>query len=421
MFKVSCLKFKVLFCFCLCITQGIYAADSLKITINQADSLFLKNNYQLLAASMEVSAQNAMIIQAKLYPNPIFSASFNAYNPGTKEYFKVGSNGEKGYQISQLILLGGKRQAQIDMAKTNAKMAELAFADVVRTLKFQLHSSLYALHQYAGMLDKYTKQLVLLDTIIRAYEVQAKKGNIPAKDVVRLKGVYLNLNNQRGELLKQYYDETAKVQTILQTSQFISPQIKDTTYNSFNKEFIVDFLVETALQNRPDYLMLSQNATLAGQFLNYQKKLAIPDINLMATYDQRGSAFPNEYDLGFGIPLPLWNRNQGNIKFARYKTKEAQLTQSSLKTSIESEVRSNYALYTTTLTQYKKAESLYNSDFETTLKGMSDNFQKRNVSLIEFVDFFEAYNDAMAEISRLKIQIAQSAEQLNYTTVKQLF
>ena len=183
----------------------------------------------------------------------------------------------------------------------------------------------------------------------------------------------------------------------------------------------MDFLVETALQNRPDYIMLVQNATLAGQFLNYQKKLAIPDINLMATYDQRGSAFPNEYDLGFGIPLPLWNRNQGNIKFARYKTKEAELTQSSLKTSIESEVRSNYALYTATLTQYRKAESLYNSDFETTLKGMSDNFQKRNVSLIEFVDFFEAYNDAMAEISRLKIQIAQSAEQLNYTTVKQLF
>ncbi len=64
---------------------------------------------------------------------------------------------------------------------------------------------------------------------------------------------------------------------------------------------------------------------------------------------------------------------------------------------------------------------LYNADFEITVQGMSENFRKRNVSLIEFVDFFEAYNDVLAELVRIKVQLVESAEQINLLTGKDNF
>jgi cobalt-zinc-cadmium efflux system outer membrane protein len=52
---------------------------------------------------------------------------------------------------------------------------------------------------------------------------------------------------------------------------------------------------------------------------------------------------------------------------------------------------------------------------------MSDNFLKQNISVLEFVDFFEAYNNSLAEIARIKIQLAESAELLNLTIGKEVF
>ncbi|HEY8403512.1 MAG TPA: TolC family protein, partial [Flavobacteriales bacterium] len=81
-------------------------SDTLRISIAQADSIFLSNNFQLLAAAMNMRAQDAQVIQAKLYPNPVFTVSINTYDPDNRQAFHVGASGQKSFQIDQLILLG---------------------------------------------------------------------------------------------------------------------------------------------------------------------------------------------------------------------------------------------------------------------------------------------------------------------------
>lgn len=403
-------------------SHNLRAADTLRLSIRQADSLFLKNNYSLLAAVMNINAQKAQIIQAKLYPNPLFTADFNAYDPDNEQAFHIdNATGQKSFQLEQLILLGGKRKAQIELAKTNAKIAELEFQQLLSQLKFQLHSSLYFLGQQYALINKYNRQINLLDTILSAYDVQAKKGNIALKDVVRLKGFYLNLNNERAEILKNYFEELSKVQTILQVSQIVYPTVSDQNLGSFIKPVSLDELSSTALQNRADYLITQQDKVLAGQYLTYQKRLAITDLNLVTSYDQRGGAFNNQVNVGVSVPLPIWNRNQGNIKTATYQVKKQEYETESLKTKLLADVFNYYYLYMQSVIEYQKTEKLYNEDFETSFKGISENFRKGNVSILEFVDFFEAYNNALTEISRVKVQLNTSAEQLNLITGKDIF
>ncbi len=403
------------FLFYIIISLGI-AQDTLKISIHQADSIFLKNNLILLASSMNIKAQKAQIIQAKTYPNPLITADVNAYDPDNNKTFHIGQTGQKGFQLEQLILLSGKRKLEIEMAKTNVNIAELEFQQLLRQLKFRLHTDLFMVGQQQFLLQKYNYQLSQLDTLLLTYQTQADKGNIPLKEVVRLKGAYLKLSNDRAELLKNYYATQSSLQTLLQTTSIINFNFLESEVEKYIQIKTLTEIQSVAAKNRPELLVIQQNKTLAEQYLQFQKRLAIPDINMFTSYDQRGGAFNNQFNVGFTIPLPIWDRNKGNIKTSEYKIKEVDYNIQAMQTEITSSIQNAFSHYTQTISEYQKAKTLYNKDFEITINGMTTNFQKRNVSIVEFIDFFEAYNEVLTELTRIKTQLVISAEQINLLT-----
>ncbi|MBS1764439.1 MAG: TolC family protein [Bacteroidetes bacterium] len=399
----------------------VKAQDTLKVNIQQADSLFLKKNFMLLASSMNVEAQRAQIIQARVYPNPIFTADFNAYDPVNDKAFHVGPTGEKAFQFEQLILIGGKRKAEIDMAKTNASIAELEFQQLLRQLKFQLHSDLFSIGQLNALLIRYNQQMDLLETLLTSYETQAAKGNIALKEVVRLKGAYLKLNNERAALLKEYYETQSSLQTILQTTSVVMFEFSENDISKYIQQKTLDDLKSEALKNRPDLQIVQNNKILAEQNLKYQRRLAVPDLNFITSYDQHGGVFNNQVNVGFAIPLPFWDRNRGNIKTSKFRIQEAEYNLQSEESKMYSELQNAYSVYTQTVSEYGKATTIYNSDFELTVNGMTENFKKRNINIVEFIDFFEAYNDALNELTRIKTQLVISAEQINLLTGKDIY
>jgi cobalt-zinc-cadmium efflux system outer membrane protein len=334
------------------------SSDTLRLSIAQADSIFLSNNYQLLAAAMNMRAQDAQVIQAKLYPNPVFTVAFNAYDPDNQQAFHIGASGQKSFQVDQLILLGGKRKAEVELAKTNAVIASLEFENLIRNLKYQLHSSMYTIKQQLFLLQKFDAQLNLLDNILTAYNEQSKIGNIPMKDVIRIKGVYLNLNNDRAELFQYYLKELAQVQSILQVDQVIVPIITDDDLEQMIKLAARDELQQKALVNRPDYLISQKDKLAAEQYYQLQKKLAIPDLNAFVNYDQRSGAFNNEINAGFSMPLPVWNRNKGNIRTAQHMLEQRQYSQEGLKLETYTTKRcSNTEKLRTSTTKISKSRS----------------------------------------------------------------
>lgn len=405
----------------LCFSIIVNAQDTLRVDIQTADSLFQKNNFSLLASSMNIEAQKAQIIQAKVYPNPIFTVDLNVYDPQNNKAFHVGASGQKAFQLEQLILLGGKRKSEIEMAKTNSKIAELEFQQLLLQLKFKLHSNLFSMGQIKLLLERYNQQLELLENLVSAYELQAQKGNIPLKDVVRLKGAYLNLNNNRADLLKDYFETQSSLQTLLRTSAVVVFQFSESDIEKYLQAKSIEEIKETAFSNNPELQIIQSNKTLAEQYLQYQKRLAVPDINIITSYDQRGGAFTNQFNAGFAIPLPLWNRNRGNIKTSQYQIKAADYNVQSMQNEITSNLQNAFQLYTQSAVEYQKSTAIYNEDFEVTVKGMTDNFQKRNVSVIEFMDFFESYNEALNELTRIKTQLINSAEKINLLTGKAIY
>ncbi len=391
------------------------AQDTLRVNTDSADRMFLQKNLMMVAAQLNVDAQKALEVQAKLYPNPQFSIGLNTYDSQNKQLFYAGQNGEKSFEFDQLILLGGKRKNLVELAKQSTKQAQLEMEDLMRNLKYQLHNNLLSLHFDLLTVQQYNQHLQQLDSIITGYQEQAAKGNIALKEVVRLKAAYMSLNNDRTELLNNIEEEQKDLRLLLQTNQFVLPQYDDASWAKYEQLPVLDSLMNLALQHRSDLQQAALNRSVADLNIHYQKSLAVPDLTVGASYDQRGNAFNNQYMLTFGIPLPFWNRNQGNIKAAQVQSNVATVNQQLQQSTVTGEVTAAWNSMQRSISEYQKTKKLFSADFSTVFDGMTTNFLKRNISILEFVDFFESYNSGIAEVNRVKKQLALSGETINYS------
>lgn len=409
------------FLFCFFLLPALHAQNSRSLTIEACEELFLKNNLMLLAEQYNINAKQALIIQAKAYPNPVFSADFNVYDPQNKKFFHVDSGGQKAFQVEQLILLGGKRKTEIEIARQSAALAESEFSDLLRTLKAELNDRFYSINSQKIVIENFQKQLQILDTIISAYKVQSDKGNLPLKDLIRLKSVYIKINGNKSELAALNSEDQKQIKLLLQTNDEIVPIVPEDDFKKFIELKTLSDLQTIALTNRPDLKIADQNALIAALALKREKKQFIPDLTVNGSYDQRGGAFRNQINAGISLPVPILNTNRGNVKAAEFDKKAMDLYLQEKKLEVELDIQQSWLNMQRSISEYTKVKELYNEEFTIVNKGINDNFNKRNISIIEFVDFVEAYNESLADFERLKKQLAQSAAQINYTTATKIY
>jgi outer membrane protein, heavy metal efflux system len=394
----------------------VNAQEQLQLSVSEADNIFLTKNLDLLAGNLNVSAQKAAEIQARLYPNPVVSAEVNAVDPQHKKLFNAGAAGQKTLNAEQLILMGGKRRNEMELARQNTQLASLELEDLLRNLKRQLHRSMYNVYFDQRTLNKYDAQLQMLDTMIASYEVQAAKGNISLREVVRLKSVYLNLNNDKTAILQNIRAEQQTLRVLLQTTAVVTPLLSTDSLNHMLYLPAADSLLALAINHRPDRAIAGLTKDIAAVNLRYQKAMAVPDLTVGGAYDQAGGAFNNQVNMTVGIPLPLWHRNQGNIRVARVQIELADIKESSTISQIGAEVYAARDNMQRSLQEYEMSRHMYNDDFREVFNGVTDNFRKRNISIIEFVDFFESYNESIAALNRIRKQVALNATDINYVT-----
>ena len=109
--------------------------ETVTLTIKQAEELFFKNNFMLLAQQYNISKTDAAIIQSKVYPNPQVTADMIAYQGQDNAYFPTGSRGNFAAGLEQVILMGGKRRKQIEIAKLDKQIAQSELTDLTRNLQ----------------------------------------------------------------------------------------------------------------------------------------------------------------------------------------------------------------------------------------------------------------------------------------------
>jgi cobalt-zinc-cadmium efflux system outer membrane protein len=406
--------------FCLLISGFIFGQQ--KLSLQDCETSFEKNNLQLLAQQYNISMSDADIIQAKIWELPQASIQFNAINPEDKKVFDVGRS--KQAQVSQLIYLGGKKKNEIAFAKSNKELSQLQFTQLLVDLRTQLRTNFYNLYFEQLKLENITKHLAYMNDLLSAYKVQTKKGNISLKDEVRLQTEVIQLKSDKVSINNNILEYQQALKLLTGIADNIEPEISDDeAKNSLVVEPAGDIeeLKRKALEHNADFLYnlkLIENGKLYAQ---WQKSLNTPDINLGAAYSQNGGTFKNEVDMVVGMPIPLWKSNKGNVEKAKFAIEQNQKNAEFQKLTIETQVESTFTAWKNNYEQYHQLSSQDLDDLNTVYNGMLKNFRYGNVSLIDFTDFMDSYRQTILQIYDMKKQIIISKEQLNQLVQTQIF
>ena len=394
--------------------------DTINITLTDAENRFLKNNLQLLSNKYHVEAARAMILQAKLWANPNLSYQQSIYNDQTKKWFPTSvADGQFNVGISQLINIAGQRNKRIKLEKINTEITEYNFFDLMRTLKYQLHSDYFTLAYDIRSLKVYDLQISSLKQMTDAYSEQLKKGNVAEKEVIRLKALLLTLLTERKELSTEIITAMSDLRTLMAdtTGSYFVPQIDAMNTDTLSIEkFTLAQLTEAAQANRYDLKAGEAGVRHDAQDIKLQRSLGVPDLTAGVDYE-RNSSFPNNYyGLQLNMDLPVVNRNQGNIKAAKFNLKAAELDYQKTRLDVDEDVITAYAKALEADRLYKSQDKNFSGQYEKLMGGIKEMYQKHNLSLVEFIDYYQAYKENIVQWNKIQADRMNAIEQLNFAT-----
>jgi cobalt-zinc-cadmium efflux system outer membrane protein len=135
----------------------------------------------------------------------------------------------------------------------------------------------------------------------------------------------------------------------------------------------------------------------------------------------RGSNYVRPYQ-GFELEfnVPLFNRNQGNIKLARTKIVQAELSSLQSENRVRNEVYKSYEQFINTRQGYQDYSADFIRQTEELNTNATDNYSKKNINLLEFIDLQRIYIINKTQYIDLKNAYQRSINQLNFSIGKEI-
>jgi len=393
------------------------AGDTLKLTVRQAEDQFIKNNLSLIIARYNIDNASAQIITARLFQNPDFSFSNGIHATGVPNAFS-----EQSISVSQLFYTAGKRNKNIQLAKIGVEQAKYQFFDLLRTLKFTLRNDFYTIYYNEQSAKVYNEEITSLSKTLTVFKEQYAKGNIAQKEVLRIQSQLYSLQTEYNSLLAGIDTTESELKLLIKASSktYVEPMVTPDNKGTVS-QLPYQQLLDSAYANRYDLKYTKAAVDYNDMNLKLQKATAIPDVSLSFNYDKLGSYGNNFMSAGVAFSLPFFNRNQGAIKQAHIAVDQSKVQFKSQQDLVESDVATNYKGAMRLEQLYNSFDPQFKDDFTHLIQEVFKNYEKRNISMLEFLDFYDSYKTNTLQMNSLQLNRVLSLEQLNYATGTSFF
>ncbi|GHC05996.1 TolC family protein [Cerasicoccus arenae] len=265
-------------------------------------------------AREEAEAAEGQIEQADLPPNPIFGFDMeNFWGSGPVD----GAEGiEVTFAASQVIETAGKQQRRTTLARRERELVDWRYELIIAGIEADVRTSFVQLLLAQETMELRQEQLALAEESARETTRLVEAARVPLLEQTRAE---LEIRKQRFALGQAERDLLA-TRTALAVLWGLAPAPEFTVDGEIQLEPELPVLREI-LGRLSETAMLAQYAALARTreaVLDLEKSNAAPDLEIFA-----GGRYFNEGDgdfgfiAGFEIPIPVFDRNQGNIRTAR--------------------------------------------------------------------------------------------------------
>jgi outer membrane protein, heavy metal efflux system len=303
------------------------------MTLDQAIELLIKNNLDLRSKFYEIPQAKADLLTASLRANPVFYADSQLVPYGQYTRERPGGQTQYDVNVSIPLDLSRKRQARTASAVRATKVTEAQYQDAVRQTIDNLYSAYVDVLSARRTIAFSEASLAGQRRSLVAIEGLYKQGIKKLTDVQKIR-IQVNLADQQ---LLESQEAYRKAKQALATQLNIAPDQADSIelYGTLKNPGVIlpplQEMVQIALANRPDVISYRLGVQRAKSDVKLQYANRFQDVYLLAqpyTLQDNtpfGLKSPVSYAIGVTVPLPVFDRNQGNIQRAKLNVTQTEI------------------------------------------------------------------------------------------------
>jgi outer membrane protein, heavy metal efflux system len=389
-----------------------HAQAPVRITLDQAIDLAIAHNHALKATQTQIQENQAQEITAALRPNPnlTLDSLFIPVEPKNFNSNVISNVTEFDASVSYLFERGGKRHDRIAAARDLTGQTRYQVSDAERALMFNTAQQFITVQLAESNLDLADQDLASFQQTVDIAKAQYKAGAISEGDLLKITVQLLQFQTDVSAA------KVAKVQALASLREFLGYDAVpanydvegDLTYQPL--QLNRDDLLLKALNNRPDLLAAREGVRASQSQYALAKANGKVDVTGALTYSHVSDQ--NVMGVTVSFPLPVFDRNQGEIARTRYAMTAAQETASSANDTVLTDVDSAYAAFSSN----QEVVNLYTGGY---LKQATDSrdiseyaYHRGAASLLDFLDAERSYRASQLAYRQALANYLIAVEQL---------
>jgi cobalt-zinc-cadmium efflux system outer membrane protein len=378
------------------------AAQNAARTLDQVIEEALSRNLRLLAERFNLSIAEARIIQARLRPNPVLSLGGNyldilgsGFNPSTNAAGPTEINARVDYILER----GNKRQERIAVAEASRAVSQLDLLNSTRTLVLDLQSGFTELLLAKENAALAKASLEAFNQIVAVNQTRVTAGDLARVELVRSEVAQLQFSNQVRQAESRVRLARNRLQALMGRLVFdpsfdVAGDLRRDPLLAPKPE-----LTQRALASRPDLDALRRDQARSQAELRLQLAQGKVDYTVGAAVNRQfgvgGLTSGNSAGVFFSMPLPINNKNQGEIERARREQEQIQARIRSLEQEIQAEVENAYEQYQTAKQLLERMEADLLERARRVREVTDFSYRRGEATFVELLDAQRTYNETM--------------------------
>jgi outer membrane protein, heavy metal efflux system len=391
-------------------------AEDIPATLTLPIALDLANaqHPEIRAANAKAKGSEGLVRQAGLKPNPSITFQSENWRFSGNPSFVPAQDLDLFAFVTQPVELGGKRQHRIDLSRKESAQFLLERKLTSWRIHQQVKQSFWKALAAQKELDLTQSIQADFQSVLEYHQNRFAQGAIAEADLIKvqlegerlefsLENARLSAEQARLELLR-----SMAIQTHQTNFKLEPPETRLLPHEGFSRSA----LLERALQIRGEIQMARLQLEQSEADLELQKANVFPDLDAILGY-KRTTGY-NTLLAGISIPVPFFNRNQGNLLRVEH---DRTAQQEKLRTiSLQTENELNLAL-AGLQRRYRMLRQLQ--------KGMLDRaeeswkiamaaYREGGLDLLRLLDAQRSRNDIQLMNNRTQIEFQLNLVELEY-------
>jgi len=386
-------------------------AAPVTLTIDEAVRQALEHNLTLVAERYSVPVAQARIAAAQLRPNPVLTVT--GMLPDSTVFQENISPREAFVRGDFIFEGGGKRERRVDVAEAAKSVVDVQLLNTMRTVVLDVQSAFVdcVLAEENVALARESRNA--LDALVQVNTERVRTGDLSQVELTRSRLAALQFQNDVRQQEARLSVARHRLGNLLGRRDGAGIQVSGDLRRDQNP-LDLDAVSRLATERRPDLQALRRDQARSAADIRLQIAQGKIDYTLSGEFHRQEQATPanqntgNLYGISLSVPLPIFNRNQGEIARARQEEQQSEARVRALEAQISTEVQSAFETYTAARDVVTTIESQMLEQARDVRTTTEYSYRRGEASFIELLDAVRAFNDTMQSYNDARAEYARS-------------